>query len=588
MSRLFFLIVLSSVALPLSATSPLSDHPSPYLAMHADDPVAWRLWDDALLEQAERENKLVYISSGYFACHWCHVMQRESFQNKAIASQLNSQFIPVKIDRELWPELDRYLIDFVERIAGRAGWPLNVFITPQGDPLVGITYLPPDRFLLYLQRLQRRWEEEPKALTLLARQAASEEQLTDAVSATPPVELSRQMEKALLDAWAEEADMLDGGFGEQAKFPKVPQLEAMLTISVAHPELVDFLQLTLEQMARQGLHDHLGGGFFRYTVDPGWQQPHFEKMLIDNAQLVRLYLVASARWEKPYFHRIGLETLDFILREMHHDKGGYISALSAVDGDGVDGGYYLWREQELRRVLGPVDTAAAQRLWGMAGSAHWEAGHLPIVQSEPSATAEKQEEIRQRLLKRRASRTLPRDEKRLAAENGLLLSALSLVADEAPRYRRAGQEVRDYLHSLWDGERLWRMRDSQGETFRHAGLVDYAAVARGMLDWSETSGDKASRRLALTLVENAWQRFYRDNGWKPAPLSRTQPLVADAVSPSPIAMLLQVDKRLGRDGPLTGQQWRKALLAAPQRLVQQPLEYASYLTPLKWQAADGE
>ncbi len=588
MRRFFFLLLFSCLALPLPAASPLSDHPSPYLAMHADDPVAWRLWDEALLEQARRENKLIYISSGYFACHWCHVMQRESFQNAAIARQLNTYFIPVKIDRELWPELDRYLIDFVERLSGRAGWPLNVFITPQGDPLVGTTYLPPERFLVYLQRLQRRWEERQKALTLLAQQAEREEQLTDPESVIGPAELSRRMEENLLEAWGEEADMLEGGFGEQAKFPKVPQLEALLSISAAHPELTEFLQLTLGQMARQGLRDHLAGGFFRYTVDPGWQQPHFEKLLIDNAQLARLYLLAAVRWEERYFHRIGLETLDFILREMHHDKGAYISALSAVDGDGVDGGYYLWTEQELGQVLGRENTAVAQRLWGMEGAAYWEAGLLPIAQSEPSIAAEKREQLRQRLLQQRASRILPRDEKRLAAENGLLLSVLSLVANEKPRYREAGEAVRDYLHSLWDGERLWRMRDSQGETFRQAGLADYAAVARGLLDWAETSGDGASRRLANTLAENAWRRFYRDNGWRLAPLSRTQPLVADAVSPSPVVMLLQVDKRLGGDGPLTGQQWHRALLAAPQRLQQQPLEYASYLTPLQWLAAGDE
>lgn len=580
MARLLSILLLLTVS-PAMAASTIADHPSPYIAMHADDPVVWQVWDPALLEQAQEQGRLLFISSGYFACHWCHVMQRESFQNDAIAAQLNRDFISVKIDRELWPELDAYLIDFVERTRGNAGWPLSVFLTPEGHPLVGTTYLPPERFMDFIARLQRRWEGDAEALTVLAGQAAERPQRQSG----KPISAS-ELAVALRQQWQQQADLLSGGFGQQSKFPRVPLLHVLMEIAVKGDELDEFLQLTLEQMAQEGLRDHLGGGFFRYTVDPGWQQPHFEKMLIDNAQLAQLYLRAAQRWDSPYFTAVAHETLDFVLQQMSHPRGGYISALSAVDGDGTEGGYYLWSEAQLEQALGDETLVEAKRIWGMDGVAHWEEGFLPITQREEIVSEGRYRALRQRLLQQRDKRVLPRDEKRLAGANGLLLSALSRAAGDAPRYRQAAAVLRDYLHTLWDGERLWRMRDRDGVRVRRAGLDGYVQLALGLLDWAAVSGDDESRVLAVKLLQRGWREYRDVNGWKLSPILPSRKLLADGVAPSAATLLLRVAHRLGADAPVGAEQRGRLLLSADDTVLQRPFDYASYLIPLQHHAAE--
>ena len=281
------LLLIVAGASPAQLTNRLAGHPSPYLAMHGKDPVHWQDWGPEVLRLAQAENKLVFISSGYFACHWCHVMQRESYHDPAIAELLNRHFIAVKLDRELHPALDAHLIAFVERTQGNAGWPLNVFLTPAGNPLVGLTYAPPAKFRELLQRLAETWTKEAAALKDVARRAAAE---LGAQAASPAVSPDLGALRIQLSAQALQlGDELQGGFGRQSRFPMIPQLLALLELLEIQPDarLRSLLQLTLDQMAGQGLRDHLGGGFFRYTVDPGWQIPHYEKMLYTNAMMVR-------------------------------------------------------------------------------------------------------------------------------------------------------------------------------------------------------------------------------------------------------------------------------------------------------------
>ncbi len=462
----FSLFLLLAIATTCGAQSPLRDHYSAYLAMHADDAVQWQLWSEEILAQAERKQKLIFISSGYFACHWCHVMQRESFQHETIASLLNNGFIPVKLDRELSPDLDAHLFEFVEKTRGVAGWPLNIFLTPQGHPLFGSGYLSADEFLALIKSLQVRWENEGAGLSKLAAEAAQIlEQALPASSTLSRHEMISALHRQLLDQLFTRADLLEGGVGEGAKFPQVPLLQALMSLP-AEQELDDYLQLTLKAMAENGLQDHIGGGFFRYTVDPGWQQPHFEKMLYDNAQLTVLYLDAAQRWQSGVFREVGLRTLNTLRRDFAHPDGGYVASLSALDGEGIEGGYYLWQKAQIEEQLPLAERRIFSRAWRLQGSDDWPGG-LPLVVLDaeqlaatlrmPLVEAEQwMARIRHTLHQQRTTRTRPRDEKRLAGWNGLVLSALArgVTAKAEGDYKRAGEALGDYLSAQWDGERL--------------------------------------------------------------------------------------------------------------------------------------
>lgn len=588
MSRFAHCLILLLVALPVSAgQSPLAGHPSPYLAMHAQDPVKWQLWDESILKRAKREKRLIFISSGYFACHWCHVMQRESFQNTTIAERLNRDFISVKIDRELWPELDETLINFLEKTRGVAGWPLNVFLSPEGKPIVGTTYLPADRFDEYLQRLLERWQADAKRLGELAAAAATPSPPATTTSSLrlSPQELEKNFRPALLKAWRDRADMMAGGFGDGAKFPQVPLLRTLMALG-GGDEVKDFLNLTLKQMADNGLRDHLGGGFFRYTVDPGWQEPHFEKMLYDNAQLAALYLEAASDLEYDTYRRIGIETLDFLLREMRHPAGGVVSSLSAIDAQDVDGGYYLWSEEELAAALKGKNIALAKTYWGMEGGSRWERGYLPLPHlMEGNIDKSALAPLRRQLMLQRNKRLLPKDDKRLAAWNALALIALSAGYGESQRYVTAGAEVRNYLHQLWDGKRLWRMLDQSGKRWLPAGLQDYALTALALLKWDTVAGDEQSRMLAARLVANAWQRFYGEGGWLPGGettlIGHRQEILSEGALPSAAVALLEANLLLKDKAPVSRQAMTEAVTAEPVTLINTPLDYSGYLILLQ-------
>jgi uncharacterized protein YyaL (SSP411 family) len=595
---LFFLL-LCCVAGAGNAESALRDHYSAYLAMHADDAVQWQLWSDELLSRAEREQKMIFISSGYFACHWCHVMQRESFQHEMIASLLNSGFIAVKLDRELNPELDSYLLSFVEKSGGVAGWPLNVFLTPQGHPLTGSGYLPADEFLTLIKRLQIHWENDGAGLARMAAEAADKRER--ALPQEPTLsrqQMTRAIKQALLETLFAQADLLAGGLGDGAKFPRVPLLQALLSLP-REAELDTFLQLTLTQMADHGLHDHLGGGFFRYSVDPAWQQPHFEKMLYDNAQLATLYLEGARRWHSDKWQRVGEETLDAVLRDFAHPAGGYVASLSALDTRGEEGGYYLWHRQEIEELLPLAEGRVFARAWRLQGRDEWN-GELPLPAMDLEALAGMlrmplveaqvwQQKIRDILWQQRNSRSLPRDEMRLAGWNGLLLTALAwgveLPGTRSENYRRAGEALQRYLQSLWDGEQLWRMRGSDGAGRVAATLEDYAYVAQGLYDWSEAAHDSSARWLAVRLTGEAFYRFFHDGSWQArsdaAVLLPSRRLLEDGALPSAAAVVVSLGRRFGDASPLQPRQITSVLFADPQQLLQNPLDYPGYIAEIE-------
>ncbi len=536
----------------------LTGHPSPYLAMHGQDPVGWRDWGREALEQARARGLPLFVSSGYFACHWCHVMQRESYRNSDIAELLNSRFVPVKIDRELNPALDEYLIGFTERTSGRAGWPLNVVLTPDGFPLVGFTYLPPDELEAVLQRVIRLWGDQRDRVVEMARAGAQEYAalLRPDTSPLDPVDWP-DFDALLMQQAMAFADPLAGGFGPQTRFPREPQMSALIDLYARNGDgqLGGFLRLTLDAMADGALRDHLGGGFFRYTVDPDWQTPHFEKMLYNQAQLVPLYLRAAEVLGEPRYRVLARETLDFMLSTLAGEDGGYIGSLSAVDAAGVEGGFYLWDEATLERLLEPAERRLAALVWGLEGAPRFEAGHLPIPRGAveeaaadigvPASEAEAMlERVRGRLLEARAARDLPRDHKQLAGWNGLALSAIAagVAAFGEDRYREAGAGLRRFLtERLWDGERLHRARSPSG-WFGTASVEDYAYVAAGLADWGKAAGDEGARSLAHRLVGLAWSSFRDGDGWRrdSAPLLPAvpaEPALSDGALPSPAALL---------------------------------------------------
>ena len=584
----------------------LLSHPSPYLNMHGKDPINWQSWGTEALDFARRNKKLLFVSVGYFACHWCHVMQRESFQDKTIAAFINENFVPVKVDRELNPALDAGLIEFVQRTRGHAGWPLNVILTPEGYPVLGAVYLPRDNFFSLLRQMKMLWTQDHEFMAGMARQAADElEQLRREMS-RPEVKASKQAPGQLSPEQLRElffqsamaiADDMVGGFGDKGKFPMVPQLQMMLAFHQQNPreEIGEFLTLTLDQMATQGLRDHLGGGFFRYTVDPNWQVPHFEKMLYDNAMMAGLYLKAADVLQRDDYRGLAQETLNFILREMRHKEGGFVSSLSAVDDRGVEGGYYLWPRQQLQQLVSETQYKILTTLWAGSSPPVFEAGLLPLQNLSmdevagrlqlPLAKVLQELSVAQlRLFKARQQRQLPMDHKRLAAWNGLALSSFVQAAELNPKYVQAAREIRQYLVTrLWDGERLWRAQDG-ARTKVAAGFDDYVYAARGLYQWGRYSGDAQDMALARTWAKQAWQRFFTEQGWLLSDelllaYNFANPVIEDSPMVSPSAALIALSGIMHEHKPddLLAKHRDRALALGAAPVRQQPFYYASQL-----------
>ncbi|MES9961803.1 MAG: DUF255 domain-containing protein [Sedimenticola sp.] len=593
MSRILAALVplLFTVALHAAAANQLKDHPSPYLALHGDDPVQWQAWGPEVLERAQRENRLILISSGYFACHWCHVMQRESYQDPEIAAFLNRHFIPVKVDRELQPALDDHLINFVEKTRGSAGWPLNVFLTPEGYPLIGLTYAPSEPFMGLLKKLRQRWEESAddlKAAARLASLAMLDEPLGEGV---PEKIDALRLHAGLVTMALALGDEMEGGLGRQTRFPMAPQWSALIDrLAFDRDEkLAELVTLTLDQMAGQGLRDHIGGGFFRYTVDPSWQVPHYEKMLYTQALLTRLYLKAGGFFGRPDYLEVARDTVDYALREMKRDNGGFIASLSAIDAQDEEGGGYLWTEAQLGDALTNEELGFARKRWRLEGTPATEGGYLPVDQGLPDGFGDRagvlQKQVKAKLLQARAPRRHPEDTKQLAAWNGLMLSALVDAANvfNDQRYRDAASELRDFLVAeLWDGERLYRARDGE-RSLGTAALEDYVYVADGLYAWSRLVGAEEDLQLSRRLTAQAWERFFYQDGWQSTdrlllPGIARERAMTDGPLPSPAAALIALSLRMG-DGELADKA-RKAMALSYGAVEERPVWFASHIQAL--------
>jgi hypothetical protein len=529
----------------------LAGHPSPYLALHGSDPVAWQEWNADTVARARRENKLLFVSIGYFACHWCHVMQRESYKNAQIAALLNRDFIPVKVDRELNSGLDDALQGFSARLNGVAGWPLNAFVTPEGFPAFVVLYAPPDDFRSLLTRLSGHWTADAAGTRRLARQAAPLPASQPASAPLTADRSARAWDRFVAGAW-QEADTLHGGFGQVGKFPMAPQLHALLERQAQHPDArqADFLRLTFDQMAARGLRDHVGGGFFRYTVDPGWDTPHFEKMLYDNAHLAMLYLRAASVLHQPRYREIARTTLDFMREELLDASGGLYSSTSAVDAAGREGATYLWEPDDLKRLLLPATYAAARRVWRLDEPRSFDDGYLPAESRTPTVDERRLLAAAAQILRpSRRTRSLPKDDKLNAGLNGLALSAFSQAIALDPAWRQHADGVQRFLLTrlVRDGRLMKAM--ARGRILPHAELEDYAYVVQGLLDHAEATGNGQSRVHARQLAHVAWRLFWSERGWKreAQPLLATlqpEPALADGALYSPSEVLILASLRL--------------------------------------------
>jgi uncharacterized protein YyaL (SSP411 family) len=477
----------------------LAAETSPYLLQHADNPVDWFPWGEEAFARARKEDRPVLLSVGYAACHWCHVMEHESFEDAEIARLMNERFVPVKVDREERPDVDGLYMDAVVAMTGHGGWPMTVFLTPEGKPFYGGTYFPPaprQGMPGFPQVLEAVSEAYRTRRAELERQGDALVEAIRRASERPPSgePLTTGLLSGAVPALRRIFDPVEGGFGPAPKFPPASTIELLLRLHArdGDEETLAMARVTLDAMAAGGMYDVLGGGFHRYAVDPRWLVPHFEKMLYDNALLASAYLHASVVTGEERYRRVVAETLDYVLRELRLPDGGFASAEDA-DTEGVEGLTYTWTPEEVEAVLGEAHPDWLQ----------------PFEHGRSILRAEVPAEARAALLEARGGRPQPlRDDKVLAGWNGLLLAAL---AEAGQRLGRA-----DYLASAVElGEfLLGPLTDKSGRLLRtrREGLApipgyleDYANVAHGLLELAWATGDprwlQESRRLAGLVVE---------------------------------------------------------------------------------------
>jgi len=582
----------------------LSGHPSPYLALHGSDPVAWQDWGPDVLARAKRENKLILLSSGYFSCLWCHVMQRESFKNELVADMLNSFFIPVKIDRELETALDKRLMTYAQATIKRGGWPLNVFVSPDGLPVFATLYQPQQQFLDLLTRLTGVWNQQSERIRELA---LAEKIPVGFADAAPEIDASLASELRILAVQKIMArgDTLQGGFGQSNKFPSVPQLSFLIdSLSNSRdPEVIEFLETTLDAMADEGMRDHLSGGFYRYVVDPSWEIPHFEKMLYDNANLARLYLKAGVALDSAKYTDVARDTLDFMMREMASENGALYAAFSAVDDEEIEGGYYLWHKEQLKSVLNHQEYTVFAETWDTERTEDLEDGnHLRGAKGiADTATALQMSEddvsgllksSELKLLAARSQRTLPIDEKLLAGWNAMALSTFSIAAQtlDDQAYREQGNKIKAFItQTLWQDDRLTRSL-AKGKRIGSASIEDYAFVAEGLFNWATLSGAEQDYTQAEVVLEQGWSRFYNNNAWTYADTSLLPPadgeeMLSEDASASPSAKLIITTLAMHQAGKLENQALYLKALSALNRgeatLRANPFWYATQIGALQ-------
>ena len=524
-------------ASPASHTNRLASETSPYLLQHAHNPVDWFPWSPDALARAKLLDRPIFLSIGYAACHWCHVMERESFEDEGTAAYLNSRFISIKVDREERPDLDQVYMAAVQAMTGGGGWPMSVFLTPEGRPFYGGTYFPDaprhgmPSFRMVLEGIDRAWREqradlEESAARLVGQLAASGR---TALGPAPGPDLLDTAE-ALIER---NFDATNGSWGGAPKFPQPMTIEFLLRrLASKHSRSGAMVRFTLDKMADGGIHDQLGGGFHRYATDARWLVPHFEQMLYDNAQLARTYLNAWSVFGVERLRDVAIEVLDYMIRELTTDDGAFASSQDA-DTEGVEGATFTWRASEIREVLGEAGAARFGANYGVTETGNWEG--VSILErvwpkpNEPPRRLDKGLEAalaadRATLLERRGMRPQPaRDDKALSAWNGLAIGALAdaarmlsfdaATAALADRYRGAAIRAAETILGGLLGEdgrlgRSWKDGRATGQGV----LEDYANLADGLLALYEATFDERWFTTARALADAILERFADPDG----------------------------------------------------------------------------
>ncbi|HAC58302.1 MAG TPA: thioredoxin domain-containing protein, partial [Rhodobiaceae bacterium] len=500
----------------------LREETSPYLLQHADNPVHWRPWGEEALAAAKREKKPILLSVGYAACHWCHVMAHESFEDEGVAAVMNEHFINIKVDREERPDIDAIYMSALHLLGQQGGWPLTMFLTPEGEPFWGGTYFPKEAaygrpgFTDVLTEVARIFREEP-AKVYKNRQALVEALQKQSATARPG-EPTPQVPVVVAEKLVEIMDPENGGIRGAPKFPQVPLLSLMWRahLRTGREDFAAPVTRALDHMSEGGIYDHLGGGYARYSVDEFWLAPHFEKMLYDNALLIDLLTLTWAETRKPLYERRVRETVEWVAREMLTDGGGFAASLDA-DSEGEEGKFYVWSEAEIDQTLNPGEATLFKRFYGVTAPGNWEGTNIlnRLARADEPVTAEEEaalEPLRARLFAERDMRVHPGfDDKVLADWNGLMIGALARagatfgeaqwveMAADAFRFVMETMRVEGRLHHAWRDGKL-----------QHIAMADdLANMADAAIALAEATGDEGYVAEAESLIAEL-DAHYRD------------------------------------------------------------------------------
>jgi uncharacterized protein len=496
-------------------TNRLAAATSPYLLQHRDNPVDWQEWGPEAFAEARRRNVPVLLSVGYAACHWCHVMAHESFEDEEVAGVLNAHFVAVKVDREERPDIDAVYMSAVTATTGHGGWPMTVFLTPEGEPFYCGTYFPPDHFLQLLTALDEAWGSRESEVRESGRHIATA--LAEGLAPPSPATVDTSALDRAVTTLASQFDSRAGGFGRAPKFPPSMVLEFLLR---HHARTGDDLSArmadrTLTAMARSGMYDQLAGGFARYSVDADWVVPHFEKMLYDNALLLRAYTSWSRATGSTVAHRVVEEVAEFLLRDLSTAEGGFASSLDA-DAAGVEGLTYSWTPEQLREVLGEQDAVRAAELFVVTAAGTFEDGASTLQLPEDPDDLHWFASVRQRLLAARATRPQPgRDDKVVTSWNGLAIAALSSAGALFDRadWVAAAERCADHVLTVHLVDGRLRRASRQGVVGRAEAVADdHGNLAEGLLHLHQATGDTRWLHEAEALVSRALDLFRAEDG----------------------------------------------------------------------------
>ena len=510
----------------------LINETSPYLLQHAYNPVDWNPWNSKYLEKAKKENKLVVISVGYSACHWCHVMERESFEDTVVAKLMNEKYISIKVDREERPDVDNVYMNAVQLMTGSGGWPLNVVTLPDGRPIWGGTYFSKDQWINALDQISKLYEKDPGRLISYA------DQLEEGVKSLDIIELNKSKAnfnldtmKEYLNNWSKKFDLEYGGLAGMPKFMMPNNLHFLLKYSYQtnNTEIQDFVNLTLKKMAFGGVYDQIGGGFSRYSVDNKWHIPHFEKMLYDNAQLVSLYSDAYKATKNELYRKVVYKTIDFVNSELKDESGGYYSSLDAdsktINGALEEGAFYVWTAEELKDTL-KDDYTVFSNYYNINPYGYWEDDNYVLIRSEDAqkiatihnlSVLELEQIIKNcnsKLIKVRNKRGKPRlDDKILTSWNGLMIKGFvdSYKAFNKPEFLNSAIDNAEFIvKNLYseDGQLLRNYKN--GKSNINGYLEDYSAIISGFLSLHEVTLDEKWLKYSKQLTEYVYKHFYNE------------------------------------------------------------------------------